>query len=156
MATSRRRRLTLHLVACAALAAGAFVVGCKSEPIPTAQDLFAAGTVRAEQTIRDTVADPERRDQALDIVTKYAAAEREFLDGTVRIRDQIVALNRDYGATREKYTEQRQLLKARREAFSDTMVSAWMSLTDVLEADEEKALIAQQQKEDERWRHKIK
>lgn len=157
VATSRRRRLALHLAACAALAAGAFVVGCKSDPpVPTAQDLFAAGTVRAETTIRATVSDPERREQALRIIAEYAADEREFLDGTVRIRDRIVALHRDYGTTREQYMEQVQLLKDRRGAFSDRMVSVWMSLTDVLEDDEEKALIALQLEEEDRWRTKIK
>jgi len=156
VATSRRRRLTLHLAACAALAAGVFVVGCKSDPVPTAQDLFAAGTARAETTIRSTVSDPERREQALRIIADYAADEREFLDGTVRIRDRIVALHRDYGTTREQYMVEVQLLKDRRGAFSGRLVSAWMSLTDVLEEDEEKALIALQLAEEDRWRTKIK
>ena len=102
------------------------------------------------------MSDPDRRDAALQIVQSYATDERDFLDGAIAIRDRIVELNRSYGATREQYLEELRGLEEHRLAFSNRMVSSWMSLTDLLEDDEEKALIALQVEEEERWRNKIK
>ena len=148
-------RLLAHAAALAALVTVAVVLGCRSTEKPTAKALFADGLVRVRAVVVQVVDDPERRTRALDLVDRYAEAERAFLDRSLEYREALAALHRDHATTPQQYDAELGRLAAHREAFADQMLQGWLDIVGVLEDDELAALIAAERKEEERWRSMI-
>ena len=148
----RRRHAALHGGAIGALLLIAAAIGCASDPEPTPRMLLLEGVARTERSVRDVVADPDRRDHALAIVERFAAIEGAFLDDAEALRSRIATLHADHGAGRADYEPVLAELDATRRRFVDEVVDSWRALSDVLRPEERRALAAVQLAEEERWR----
>ncbi|MEM9803272.1 MAG: hypothetical protein AAGA20_23335, partial [Planctomycetota bacterium] len=94
-------RRVAHALFLACLVGTAVVIGCKSSPPPTAPDLLTAGLQRTESAIREVVADPERRDEALRVIEEFGEIEERLLAETSEVRKRLKELNDVHGTTRE-------------------------------------------------------
>ena len=119
---------------------------CSSDPAPSRMDLAVDTGEVARATVRERVADPDRRDEALALVDEITAVESGYVKRERAIRVQLFELNANFDADPDDFRLLYDDLEIARDQALDELLAnlntlevvltreEWLALTDSLEA----------------------